>query len=85
MTTTQARTILTADEIADAENTGKAWGEQEVECWKDQHDGSFEHAPAWTLGTFAGLNPHRAAEEKARAWEELVDAAARDVWDAARS
>lgn len=84
MTTTQAHEILTADEIQDAEAVGAAWGEQEVECWKDQHDGSFDRAPDWTLGTFAGLNPHRGNDEKADAWEEIVDATARQVWDNAR-
>lgn len=83
MTSEQARTILTADQIAEAEAAGKAWGEMEVECWKDQHDGSFDRAPEWVMGNWCGENPlgSPADSEAADAYDLIVDLAAREVWN----
>lgn len=61
---------------------GRAWGEQEVEAWKDQHDGTMDAAPAWTMGTYCGDIDSHAGLDKADA--ESDDEAVRDAYFAAR-
>ena len=66
---------------------GTAWGEQEVELWRDQHDGIMDNAPDWTHGTYCGRLPGNApmdGSELSAALEAAIDNAAKAVWDAAR-
>ena len=83
--TIENTSLLTAEQIAHATAAGKAWGEVEVECWCDQH-GDMSRAPEWTCGTWSGHNPLGCPSESeaAREYESVLDAAARDVWEAAR-
>ena len=67
--------------VSEAFAAGEEWGEQEVEAWRDQHDGSMEQAPAWTRGTYCGTLPDDTSRELV---EAMIDLAAERVWDAAR-
>lgn len=84
MTTTidTAKSKLTAEQVAEAEAAGKAWGEAEVELWRDQHEGESD-LPDWTMGTYCGridIDDPDARE----AYDYVLDCAARDAWNAAR-
>lgn len=73
--------------MVEAKDIGSAWGAQEVELWRDQHDGSMASAPEWTRGTYCGKLPGDVAmdgSELAIAIEDKIDDAAKEVWDAAR-
>lgn len=86
MTLERAESLLTVDQLESARAAGSAWGEQEVECWRDQHDGAMDRAQEWTLGNWCGENPlgNPADSEVADAYDLVVDFAAREVWEAAR-
>ena len=75
---------LTAELTATATDEGKSWGEEEVENWKDQHDGIFASAPEWTMGTWCGTCPDGLSDEEKEAYEGAVDQAAARVWNDAR-
>lgn len=67
--------------IQNAMEVGQTWGEQEIELWKDQHDGSFAGAPAWTRGTYCGELP---ADETRELIEAVIDITAEWAWNTAR-
>ncbi len=68
--------------IQNAIEAGRAWGEQEIEAWRDSHDGaSMESAPAWTRGTYCGELPHDGTRELI---EAVIDIEAERVWNEAR-
>ena len=76
MTTNDAYTL-----VQDAEEIGATWGEQEVDAWRDQHDGSMAAAPAWTRGTYCGNLP---TDETRELVEAIIDLAAERVWNSYR-
>lgn len=76
---------LTGEMIAECEEIGTAWGEQEVEAFRDQNDGRMP--PEWTLGTYCGPLPGGVpmnGSALAIALENAIDRAAREVWNAAK-
>lgn len=81
MTRDKAESLLTAEDIAAAREHGKEWGAMEYEVWCDQHEN--EDAPGWTMGTYAGPLPFARDDERAEAYETILDFAAMNAWEAA--
>lgn len=75
--------ILTAEQIAEAQANGRNWAETEIECWKDQHEGSMDRAPEWIRGNATCTDRDLPADVQT-AWEDCCDDAAKELWDAAR-
>ena len=73
-----------SDEIRiEAEELGREWGAEEVECYRDQNPGRV--LPGWTMGTYNGRLPGVTSRyeqyELADAVDLVIDRAARDVWN----
>lgn len=83
MTTRKEQVTLTADQIAAAQAAGRATAEIEIECWKDQHDGSMSRAGEWVNGNLT-CDDRSLPEDVQTRWEDVADDAAREVWNAAR-
>lgn len=81
--TNRINSTLTGEQIAEAQAHGKAWAEVEIECWKDQHEGSMTQAPDWVRGN-AVCSDRSLSEIDQSAWEDYCDDAAIVVWNAAR-
>lgn len=62
---------------------GRAWGEQEVEAWRDQHGGSMSSAPDWIPGVYCGSIEEQAGLNTAD--RDCDDEAVRDAYDCAYS
>ena len=60
---------------------GRSWGCNEVECWKDQHNGTMDGAPEWTAGNYCGDIHAQAGIDPAD--RDSDDEATRDAYDAA--
>lgn len=61
---------------------GRQWGCDEVEAYRDQHDGTMDGASDWTMGTYCGDIDSQAELNKADA--DSDDESVRDAYFAAR-
>ncbi len=81
---------ITPEIRAEAEEIGAAWGQQEVELWRDQHADLTMRE--WNFCTYAGHVPMpEGLEPESDEWSwqhdavySTIDHAAKAVWDAAR-
>jgi len=79
----QAKQSLDATSLKSAQQAGFLYGSQEVDSWKDQHEGDFATAPAWSDFQYCGENPFdkNTQENEHDAFECVVDAVAKATWD----
>ncbi len=78
----ESHCVLPANIQLLAENLGKYYGEVELECWRDQHNGQNPTAP-WQNGQWCGKNHYdrETHPELAALFEAAVDRAAAAVWN----
>jgi hypothetical protein len=76
---------VTYGAVQEALDAGRAWGEQKVELYKDQHDGAMANASAWTRGMYCGDLPGVAGETLHDTLEAIIDLEAERIWNEARS